>query len=85
MPISDRRILIVEDNYLVACDIQQELEAGGAIVIGPEPSVTRALDRIAYGDPIDVAILDVNLVDGTVLPVAENLAARGLPFVFASG
>lgn len=85
MPITNRRILIVEDEYLLAQDLQLELEHAGAVVVGPEASVAAALARIDEEAHIDAAILDVNLGGEWAFGVAETLRARQIPFVFASG
>lgn len=79
------RILVAEDEYLVADDLRRELEAAGADVLGPAPSVASALDLLAATDVLDFAILDVNLGGETVVPVAEALDARAIRFVFATG
>lgn len=70
---------------MLAQDLRNELEDAGAVVIGPEPSVARALSRISCEARIDAAVLDVNLGDEPVFPVADALATRGVPFVFATG
>ncbi|MDQ1156008.1 DNA-binding response OmpR family regulator [Sphingomonas sp. SORGH_AS 950] len=85
MPLTNRRILIVEDEYMLAQDLQLELEEAGAIVIGPEASVPSALSRIEQEDRIDAVILDVNLGGQFAFPVADALTARHIPFIFASG
>lgn len=85
MSLRDCHILVVEDEYMLAVDLRNELRDAGAIVIGPEPSVTRALTRISAEARIDVAVLDVTLGDEEVYPVADALASRGIPFLFASG
>lgn len=79
------RILVAEDEYLVADDLRRELEAAGANVLGPVPSVASALALLAADDAVDCAILDVNLGGETVVPVADALAARHVRFVFATG
>ncbi|MGP7796840.1 response regulator [Sphingomonas sp. CLY1604] len=85
MPLNDRRILVVEDEYMLAHDLCDALQEAGAIPIGPEPSVQAALMRIASEEQIDAAILDVNLNNETVFPVADLLTDRHVPFLFASG
>jgi DNA-binding NtrC family response regulator len=85
LPLDDCRILVVEDEYMLACDLRQELEDAGAVVVGPEPSVARALSRISNEGRIDAAVLDVNLGGESAFPIADALAAEGIPFVFASG
>lgn len=80
-----RRVLVVEDNGLVALPLIAHLEDCGAAVIGPVPSMQAAFAVLARGEPIDGAVLDVDL-DGTLVwPLAAALEKRGIPFVFATG
>ncbi|WP_312487677.1 response regulator [Sphingomonas sp.] len=85
MPLHHRHILVVEDEYMLAYDVQADLEAAGAVVIGPEPSVPQALLRIAREARIDAAVLDVDLRGEMAFPVADALVVRHIPFLFASG
>lgn len=78
-------VLLVEDEYLVALDLQIEIERSGATVIGPVGRVSEALDLAGRTTPLDAAVLDVNLHGETVFPVADVLAERGIPYVFATG
>ena len=80
-----RRILVVEDEYMMADDLQYDLEQAGAQVIGPVPSVADALRLLATQEAIDGAILDVNLRGEKAYPVADVLRERGIPFVLATG
>lgn len=80
-----RRVLVVEDEYLIATDLCDALEKHGAEVIGPAPTVERGLALAASERVLDAAVLDMNLQGERVFPVAEALKARGVPFVFASG
>jgi DNA-binding response OmpR family regulator len=82
--LTRKRILVVEDDYLVAMDIARALERAGAEVIGPAPAVEAALDALARSMP-DGAILDINLGGEMAFPVADALMARGVPFIFATG
>ena len=84
-PLRDRRILIVEDEYLIAMSLQDALESAGSIVLGPAPSVDKAIKTIESEPHIDAAILDVNLGGVLAYPVADMLIARKIPFVFTSG
>ncbi|OHV86495.1 response regulator [Mesorhizobium sp. ORS 3428] len=83
-PIPGLRILVVEDSFLIACDLADELKAAGCTVIGPEPSVEQALKSID-GVTLDGAVLDVNLRGERSFPIAEHLATRDVPFVFLTG
>ncbi len=80
-----RRILVVEDEYMMADDLQYDLEEVGAQVIGPVPSVADALALLAAEEAIDGAILDVNLRGEKAYPVADVLRERGVLFVLATG
>ena len=81
-----RRLLVVEDEYLIAAALERALEDCGAEVVGPAGSVEGALRLVeAEGDRLDGAVLDINLRGERVYPVADVLAARGVPFVFLTG
>src|SRR4030095_10534159 len=79
-----RRVLVVEDEALVSMLLADLLTEAGCVVIGPAGTAQSALSLIEQ-EPIDCAILDVKLIDGTSLPVAEALAARGIRFVLSTG
>jgi PAS domain S-box-containing protein len=81
---SGARILLVEDETLVALMMNDLLEEIGHIVVGPYSSANDAMSAIEEND-IDGAILDVNLVGGAVYPLANQLVANGVPFVFVTG
>lgn len=83
--LQDRRILVVEDDYLIAMDIRRDLEEAGAVVIGPAPSVSQALRLLENEARIDAAVLDVNLGGERSFPIAEALQASAVPFLFATG
>ncbi|WP_406855283.1 response regulator [Alsobacter sp. KACC 23698] len=80
-----RRVLVVEDEYLLAVDLARSLERFGAEVLGPVATVEEALAMIKDAKVIDGAVLDINLNGVPVYPVAEALQQRGAPFIFASG
>jgi CheY-like chemotaxis protein len=84
-PLSGLRILIVEDQAFIALQSQDELEAAGAIVVGPVHTVERALAALKATPELDGAVLDVNLQGERVFPVADALSERGVPFIFVSG
>ena len=79
-----RRIMIVEDEMLVAMELESLLAEQGCAVIGPAPTADRALALLAEGLP-DAAILDVNLNGQTATPVAAALRAQNVPFLLATG
>jgi DNA-binding response OmpR family regulator len=78
------KILVVEDEYLVATLMEDMLESAGCVVAGPIPRLAQALDA-ASSEVCDVAVLDINLAGERVYPVADILAQRGVPFVFVTG
>ena len=84
-PLRDRRILVVEDEYLIAMSLQDALENAGSVVVGPVPSVDKAIQKIESEPDIDAAVVDVNLGGLLAYPVADMLIARKIPFVFTSG
>lgn len=79
-----RRILLVEDEMLVAMLLEDMLSEAGHTIVGPLARIDQAL-QAARNEPIDLAILDVNVGGEEVYPVAEALAAREIPFAFATG
>lgn len=78
------KILVVEDEPLVAMAVEDALTSAGITVVGPAGSITGALKLIEAGG-IDGAFLDVNLRGERIDPVADALDARGIPFVFTTG
>ena len=75
---------MVEDEVLVAWLLEDMLADLGCAVVGPAASVKQALAMID-AEAIDVAVLDVNLNGQLSYPIADALAARGVPFVFSTG
>lgn len=80
--VRGNRVLIVEDEFLVAQDLRRYFHSMGAVVLGPVSSVVSARQ---YVDQADAAVLDIDLNGQEVFPVADELARRGVPFVFFSG
>lgn len=80
--LNGRRVLVVEDEPLVALELKAALDAAGAETVTAN-SVSAA--GAGMNSPISAAVLDVNLGDGMVYPVARQLRRRGLPFLFATG
>lgn len=78
------KVLVVEDEFLVATLIEDMLHSAGCIVCGPIPRLASALEA-ARKEACDVAVLDVNLAGERVFPVADILAQRNVPFVFVTG
>ena len=83
--LQGRRVLVVEDEYVLASDLCDELEGAGAIVVGPAPTLEAALALLDDGARLDGAVLDVNLGGVMVFPLADLLVERQAPFVFTTG
>lgn len=83
--LNGRKILVVEDDYLVAVAVADMLEAAGAAVIGPMSGLDEALSFVAEHHDVDAAILDVDLHGEKSYPLAQALIARQVRFVFATG
>ncbi len=85
MNVSAREcILIVEDVALLALALAETLLAAGFQIVGPAPSVAKALALIAQKH-VDAAILDINLRGETSVPIATKLKALGKPFMAVTG
>jgi DNA-binding response OmpR family regulator len=78
-------ILVAEDEYYAAADLGRELTRLGITVIGPAPTLERAMDLIEDAGRIDGAILDINLGRELIYPAADVLVDRGVPLLFATG
>ncbi len=78
------RVLVVEDEPLIAIELQESLAAGGADVLGPVPTVRKALALLERSLP-DIAVLDLNLRGERSTPVARALRSANVPFVLATG
>ena len=82
--LAGKRILIVEDDNILAINLADGLTRNEAKVIGLAATVTDALDLIGSAD-LDGAILDINLGGKAAFPVADALADRHIPFIFVTG
>jgi CheY-like chemotaxis protein len=82
--LSGKRVLVVEDEIMVSWLLEDMLANLGCVVIGPAVRVDQAL-AIIESEPLDAAVVDLNLNGQISYPVADALAARGVPFVFSSG
>lgn len=76
-------VLVVEDNGLLCCVLEETLREAGCEVIGPYGRLPDAMDA-AMTARIDIALLDINVHGQLVSPVAERLRERGVPFVLTS-
>lgn len=82
--LSGRRIMVVEDEFALAMELEQILLEASCEVIGPFPGCKRALAGLARAQP-DAVLLDINLNGETTEPVVRALAGRGIPFVEVTG
>ena len=82
--LAGRRILIVEDEFLLAMELELLLRRRGCLVLGPVSCVDHAL-ALLDGEPPDAALLDVNLRGERATPIAAALMALGVPFVLITG
>jgi CheY-like chemotaxis protein len=83
--LTGRRVLVVEDEALVAMLLEDMLADLGCEVLGPVMRVAEGLAQVAADGRIDVAVLDVNLAGERSARIAEALKARGVPFVICTG
>lgn len=80
--LQNKQILLVEDDFLIARPLAEQLEDAGASVIGPAGTIEESITLIARIPTIDAALMDVNLAGEMSYPIAYDLARRGVPFVF---
>ena len=83
--LEGRRVLVIEDESLVAMLLETILADLGCEVIGPESNVDDGLQAASSTPNLDAALLDVNVAGREVFPVAEALLARDVPVVFSTG
>jgi DNA-binding NtrC family response regulator len=81
---TSNRILIAEDEFLVSLLLEQDVTSAGYCVAGPFNNFTEALDAVRRGG-FDLALLDINMHGHMAYPLADELLARGVPFIFMSG
>src|SRR5687768_13250952 len=83
-PLNGMRLLLVEDYFPLAANLADVAVQSGADVIGPVATVADALQLIEQVPELDAAVLDVNLREETIYPVADALRARNVPFFFST-
>ena len=84
-PLTGRRVLVIEDEYFLADDIARALTALGARVVGPYGDLDEATGVVDRDITIDAAIMDINLRNDLVFPLARLLRSRKVPLVFTTG
>ena len=83
--LAGRKVLVVEDEYLIADDLAAMLHEAGAEVIGPAASLPQAVRLTEQQQRLDAAVLDINLRGVEVYPLATELRALGVPIIFLTG
>lgn len=78
------RVLIVEDEYFLAADLEESLRSEGAEIVGPIYEFSQALAKVEE-DGFDAAVIDINLRGQSAYPIADKLIEQRIPFVFATG
>ena len=84
MRLKGLRVLVVEDEALVALQLEDMLSELGCRVVGPASRIGQGLDLLST-ETVDAAVLDLNVAGELVYPVAKSLADQGLPFIFVTG
>lgn len=84
-PLRDCRLLIVEDDFLIADDLSRRFAALGAQVIGPAATLDAAHTIYGQAAQVDAAMLDINLRGTLIFPFAKRLEEDGVPFLFCTG
>ena len=82
--LNGRKILVVEDEWLIAQHLSILLEDMGCEVVGPVATVDKAIEKI-MAETIDCALLDANLNGTSSAPVVDALAAKNVPFIIITG
>lgn len=83
--LTGRRIFVVEDEYFLADDIGKAFRALGAEIAGPVGDLKDAFQILNDGGVLDGAVLDVNIRSEMIFPLARELRARQVPFLFTTG
>ena len=83
MTFAGRRVLIVEDEFLVSLATTDLLESVGCEIVGPAACLAAAV-QLAQSEPLDAAVLDIDVGGQMIWPVAEELQRRAVPFLFLS-
>src|SRR6266849_6598952 len=83
MTFAGRRVLVVEDEFLVLLATIDLLESIGCEIVGPAPRLAAAV-QLAQSEALDAAVLDIDIAGEMIWPAAEELQRRGVPFLFLS-
>ena len=83
LSLNDKRVLVIENDYFIATDLTQAIQAVDGIVIGPFATVDEAKQALIEG--VDLAVVNIRVRDGVTYLLAEQLYGLCIPFVFISG
>jgi CheY-like chemotaxis protein len=83
--LQGRWVFVVEDDCVTALDLSETLAEAGAQIVGPAATVEGALELLRTRPDVDIALLDVQLENESVFPVADELVKRDVPIVFTTG
>ena len=83
LPLAGCRVLVLEDEYYIAADLEATLSSAGAKVVGPISELSKALEQVDQ-DGFDVAVIDITLRSESAYMIAHELQRRRIPFVFAT-
>ncbi len=83
--LAGRRVLVVEDEAMIAMLVEDMLADFGCVVVGPAQGLEDGLALARSGAEIDAALLDVNLAGQPVFALADALRMRGVPMIFSTG
>jgi DNA-binding response OmpR family regulator len=83
-PLVHKRVLVVEDEFLLGLSLLEDLADAGADVVGPVSTLAEALE-VVMSDAFDLALLDINIRGEMSFPVADALLARNVPLIFLTG
>jgi CheY-like chemotaxis protein len=84
-PLAGRRVLVVEDEMMIAMLVEDMLSELGCAVVGPAHALDAALELARTARGLDAALLDVNLAGQPVFAVADALREKGVPAIFSTG
>lgn len=82
--LDGKRILLVEDEFLIAARVEEMLVELGAVVIGPAGRMSDGL-ALAEQEALDAAVLDININGEPIAAIADVLRSRNIPFILATG
>lgn len=84
LPLAGCRVLVIEDEYFIADELNRALVQRGAEVVGPVGNLEAAMIQVEQGG-FEVAVVDLNLRDEMAYAVADELSRQAIPFVLATG